>query len=156
MNKATVLIIGVVYLASIVLISLLGLNSVVAQPNVPVTKIECTGAIGPGVSEGTYTDKGNTYQLFSMKFTEAGQYNNDGQPTGTYIQLSYRVYPDNASNKLIRITVSNASDSAYELIKLPSGEDLGLIFIKRRATLIVDLWATDGSNVSTRIYIDAY
>ncbi len=156
MNKATVLIIGVVYLASIVLISLLGLNSVIAQPNIPVTRIECTGATGSDVSESTYTTNGNTYQLFSLRFTEVGGYDDNGQPTGTYVQLSYRVYPDNASNKVIRIVVSNASDSAYELIKLPSGEDLGLIFIKRRATLIVDLISTDGSNVSTRVYIDAY
>ena len=41
MKKSTLIIIGLIYIASIVVISVFGLKAVVYRPVIPVTKVEC-------------------------------------------------------------------------------------------------------------------
>lgn len=147
MKRSTFVIIAIVYVASIVLISLFGMKAVVYNEVIPVTAIECLNKTD-SKSEVYYS--GDT-KVIKVPFTQAG---NAETLTGTMVQLVQRVLPDNASNKSVKY--SCADNENVEFAKGEDGRDLGLVLIKGRVVLKVKILATDGSKVYTEVIIWAY
>lgn len=151
MNKATVILIAVIYVASIVFISLFGMRAIVYIEVVPVTRVECINTTDEKVT--VYESNGT--KVLSLPFTTPGEINQYGNAEGTYLQLYWRVYPDNASNKEVRF-VYNTDLTRFEFVKDGEGNDLGLILFNGPTTFSLSIMATDGTRVSDTILIDVY
>lgn len=148
MKKATLIFIAVIYCASIVVISLFGMKSVVYNEVIPVKSIECVNETDSR-SEVTYSgDK----KVIKVKYTEPG----DAETlTGTMVQLIWRVYPDNASQKNVKFVYDENTTRAI-FVKDEAENDLGLILFTGKVVLNVRIMATDGSRVYEDIVVWAY
>lgn len=147
MKKSVFAIIAVVYVASIVLISLFGMKAVVYNEVIPVTAIECLNETD-SKSEVYYS---GDIKVIKVPFVGVGDAEN---LSGTMVQIVQRVYPDNASNKIVKY--SYGENDYVEFLKDDNGRDLGLVLIKDRVVLKVKIMATDGSKVYSEIIIWAY
>lgn len=147
MKKSTLIMIAIVYIASIVLISLFGMKAVVYNEVIPVTKIECLNE----TDSKTEVYYSGDMKVIKVKFTEAG---NAETLKGTMVQLTYRVLPDNASNKNIKYVYTE--NSRVEFVKGEDGREVGLVLIKGQVVLKVKIMAMDGSKVYTEVVIWAY
>lgn len=140
MKKATLMLIAVVYVASIVVISVLGLKSVVYNRVVPVQKIECINEPDENVDVAYQDGK----KLIKVKYID----------TNTMIQLYWRVLPDDATNKEVRFVYDrNSSRVHFEKI---NGKENGLVFFSGKVILNVRIMAADGSRVYTEVVLWAY
>lgn len=147
MKKSTLIMIAIVYIASIVLISLFGMKAVVYNEVIPVTKIECLNE----TDSKTEVYYSGDMKVIKVKFTEAG---NAETLKGTMVQLTYRVLPDNASNKNIKYVYTE--NNRVEFVKGEDGREVGLVLIKGQVVLKVKIMAMDGSKVYTEVVIWAY
>ena len=131
MKKSVVIIIALIYIASIALVSFFGLQHKVFEEVIGVERVEIT-------NEG-------------MKYSEThGDYivirpNEQGERR---IQINYHVYPDNASNTKV--------DFAYEQVDYASVDEFGVVTFTSPGVLKVRIIATDGSNAEDTITIIAY
>lgn len=140
MKKATLMLIAVVYVASIVVISVLGLKSVVYNRVVPVQKIECINEPDENVDVAYQDGK----KLIKVKYID----------TNTMIQLYWRVLPDDATNNEVRFVYDrNSSRVHFEKI---NGKENGLVFFSGKVVLNVRIMAADGSRVYTEVVLWAY
>lgn len=131
MKKSVVIIIALIYVASVALVSFLGLQFKVFEEVIPVESIEITNE-GQKYSE-TYGD----YIVISP------DENGDRR-----IKIDYRVYPDNASNAEV--------DFAYEEIPGVTVDEFGVVtFDEPGRSIKVHVIATDGSNIEDTILIVA-
>ncbi|MGI5842412.1 MAG: hypothetical protein ACOX6H_03905 [Christensenellales bacterium] len=151
MKKSTLIIIGAVYILSILLVSLLGLKADVLNPKVSVTSIEIINQTDENWKVYTGTDN---LKVIEVKFTEPGRADTDGSIKGTYVQLFWRVLPDNATEKRVTI-VKNTNSSNVEFVKDENGTDYGLILIKGKVYFTATINSVDGSGVSTTVTIHA-
>lgn len=147
MKKSTLVVIAIVYVASIVLISLFGMKAVVYNEVIPVTAIECLNE----TDSQTEVYYSQDMKIIKVQFTEPG---NADTLTGTMVQLIQRVLPDNASKKAVKY--SYTENDNVEFVKGEDGRDLGLVLIKGRVVLKVKIMATDGSKIYTEVVIWAY
>ena len=115
MKKSTLIVIGIIYIASIVIISVFGLKAVVWDVVTPVTAIECLNETD---DKCTVTEEDGK-KFIKIKFDEPGKLEN-GVPTGTMLQLYWRVLPDNATNKEVRF-VYNTELTRVNFIKNNDG-----------------------------------
>ena len=147
MRKSTIVAVAIVYIASIVIISLFGMKSVVYNEVIPVSAIECLNK-----TEGKTQVKldGDT-KVISIKFDKPG---NAETLTGTMVQLNWRVLPDNASNKKVKFILSQSSRA--QMIKDESGNDLGLIIFTGKVVLNVRIMSTDGTRIYEDLIVWAY
>lgn len=148
MNKATVILIAVIYVASIVCISLFGMRAMVFDERIPVTRVECINTTDERV---TVTESNGT-KVLNVRFTTVGILNEYGNAEGTYLQLYWRVYPDNASDKNVRF-VYDTSLTRFEFVKDADGNDLGLILFNGPTLFTLQIMATDGTRVYDEIII---
>ena len=151
MKKSTLIVIAVIYIASIVLISVFGLKSVIWDVVNPVTDIECLNETD---EKSTVTTDENGNKFIKIKFEEPGTLEN-GVPTGTMLQLLWRVLPDNASNKEIRF-VYNDNLTRATFVKNKDGKELGLILFSGKVKLDLSIVSTDGTRVIEDIIIWVY
>lgn len=148
MKKPVLILIAIVYVASIVVISIFGLKTVIYNEIIPVKHIQCinqTDNISQVVEE-------NNKKLIKVRFTEPGDKSN---LTGTKLQILWRVLPDNASNKSIKFEYREDPQS-FEFIRNKRGEELGLIIFKRKVVLNIKIVATDGSRVNDEFTVWVY
>ena len=148
MKKTTMILIGIIYVASIVIISIFGLKSVVYNEVIPVTEITCLNE----TDEKTEVSVQNGQKIIKIKYTEPGD---EETLTGTMVQLSWRTLPDNASNKDVKF-VYNTSQDVATFIKDEQGKELGLILFTGKVMLNIKIMATDGSKVYTDVIVWAY
>lgn len=148
MNKATVILIAVIYVASIVCISLFGLRAVVIDERIPVTKVECINTTDERV---TVTESNGT-KVLNVTFTTPGKLNEYGNAEGTFLQLYWRVYPDNASDKNVRF-VYDTELTRFEFVKDAENNDLGLILFNGPTLFTLQIMATDGTKAYDEIII---
>lgn len=148
MNKSTVLIIAVIYFASIVFISIFGMTSVVYNTVIPVTEISCLNES----DKNTEVEYSGDKKLIKIKFESVGNVEN---LTGTMVQLNWRVLPDNASNKNVKF-IYDQNTTRAEFIKDEGGNELGLILFLGKAVLNVRIMSTDGSRVYEDVVVWAY
>lgn len=141
MKKSSIILISIVYIASIVFISVFGLRSVVYNEVIPVQKVECINETANGVTVGQTSTGIKTIIV------------NFGQSSNKTLTLEWRVLPDNASNKNVQFVYD--SNSAFEFLKDEQGKEIGQIVFKKSVITTVKIMAEDGSKVFTEIRIRA-
>ena len=148
MKKATLLLIAIVYIASIVLVSVFGMRSVVFKEVVMVSEIQCLNTTRDGIEVEEQAGK----KIIKVKFEEAANVEN---LTGTMVQIEWRVLPDNATNKKVKF-VYDTNITRATFVKDENGEDLGLILFSGKVMINVKIMANDGSRIYTEIVVWAY
>ncbi len=145
MKKANLIIIIVIYIASIGLISFLGMEVSVLDPVIPVTEVQCIN------EEDNYTTIGELRgnMLITLTFTTAG---NAADLSGTILQLYWRVYPDNASNSEVKF-VYDTTNTNVEFVTDGDGRQTGTILFYAKTVIDVQIIATDGTKISTTVTI---
>ena len=131
MKKSVVIIIALIYIASIALVSFFGLQHKVFEEVIGVERVEITNE-GMKNSE-THGD------YIVIRPNEQGE---------RRIQINYHVYPDNATNTKV--------DFAYEQVDYASVDEFGVVTFTSPGVLKVRIIATDGSNAEDTITIIAY
>lgn len=131
MKKSVVIIIALIYVASIALVSFFGLQHKVFEEVIPVERVEITNE-GQKQSE-THGD------YIVIRPNEKGE---------RRIKIDYHVYPENASNTKV--------DFAYEQVDYASVDEYGVVTFTSPGVLKVRIIATDGSNAEDTITIIAY
>lgn len=151
MKKSTLLVIGILYIASIVAISVFGLKTVIWDVVIPVKSIECLNK-SDDHADVSLTDDGKKF--IKIKYEEPGVIE-DGVPKGTMLQLLWRVLPDNATNKEVRF-VYNKDLTRVNFVKNNDGKELGLILFTGKVKLDLQIVSTDGTRVVEDIVIWVY
>ena len=130
MKKSVVIIIALIYVASIALVSFFGLQFKVFQEVIPVERVEIT-------NEGQkYSETLGDYIVIYPN--EKGELR---------IKIDYRVYPNEATNASV--------DFAYEEVDYATVDEYGVVTFTSPGALKVRVIATDGSNAEDTILIIA-
>ena len=138
MKKSVVIIIALIYVASIALVSFFGLQFKVFEEVIPVERVEIT-------NEGQkYSELYGDYIVLYPN--ERGEYR---------MKIDYRVYPNEATN--------TAVDFAYEKVDYASVDEYGVVTFSKEAvsaslggiSLEVRVIAKDGSNAEDTILVIA-
>lgn len=130
MKKSVVIIIALIYIASIALVSFFGLQFKVFEEVIPVERVEIT-------NEGQkFVDSIGDYIVISPN--EKGE---------RRFKIDYHVYPDDASNTEV--------DFAYEEIEGITVDEYGVVTFTKPGVLKVRVIAKDGSNAEDTITIIA-
>ena len=130
MKKAVVVIIVLIYIASIALVSFFGLQFKVFEEVIPVERIEIT-------NDGQKTSE--TQGDYIVISPDA-----NGERR---IKIDYHVYPENASNTKV--------DFAYEEVEGVTVDEYGLVTFSKSGAIKVRVIATDGSNAEDTLLIIA-
>lgn len=149
MKKSTLILILIVFIASIPIINFFGLNAKVYNEIVNVSAVEC---INEDDEYSTVTNK-NDKKIIKVTYsnsTEKVHY--DGVNYVAKLQLKYRVYPDNATTKDVEF-VYDTTNKDVVFYKDEKGRENGLIFFKDETILGVKIKATDGKERSTTLLI---
>ncbi len=150
MNKAVLIMIGICYVASILLISIFGMQVVVLNNVVPVTKVTCTNETDP--ANNVRVDRASGETKIYVTFTEPGD---EASMTGTMLFLTYDVAPDNASSRRVRFEYDRDKYTQVKFITDQDGNELGLIMFQSPVLFRLTLVAMDGSNQSDSVLISA-
>ncbi len=145
MKKATIIIIVVIYIASIGLISFLGMEVSVLDPVIPVTEVQCINQEDNHTIIGEL--RGN--MLIKLTFTTPGNATN---LTGTILQLYWRVLPDNATNKNIKFVYDTTNPNVY-FVTDGDGRQTGTILFYAKTVIDVQIISTDGTRTNTTVTI---
>ena len=130
MKKSVVILIALIYVASVALVSFFGLQFKIFEEVIPVERIEIT-------NEGQkHSDTHGDYVVIRPNANGEWKY-----------QINYHVYPENASNTTI--------DVAYEEVDYASVDDNCVVTFTKPGVLKVRVIATDGSNAEDTIMIIA-
>lgn len=149
MNKATLILIAIVFIGSIALINLFGMEMSVYNEDIPVTSILCINESDERVS---VISKPN--QTLQLKTTFTDAYDKETNE-GTFIQIQYRVLPDNASNKKVKF-IFDEKDTRFEFYQNEdSGEYTGLVLFYKPASVPVTIMSADGRKVIKKIILRA-
>lgn len=147
MKKSTLIIIMIIYIASIVVINFFGLSVKVYNEVINVTSIECFNE----------TDDQATVQTNSKGIKELViDYNklhtdvdSEGKEYKLYM-LQIRVIPDNATYKSFRLAGEHRN---IKFAKDGNGRDTGIIMFYGKAFVDVKIISTDGQNITTNLSI---
>lgn len=149
MKKSVVIIIAIIYIASIVSINFFGMKMSVYNEQIPVERIECTNISDP--ERGIVVDEKDGKKRITITYN--GPATTNPELTGTYLFLETRVYPDNANSKRVRYQYHFTSTNA-SFHKDNNGEEKGLIlFTGLLGTTPITLVSTDGRNITTTILV---
>ena len=153
MKKSVMIIIGIIYVASIVVINFFGMKVFVYNKTIDVEQIVCLNKTDEekGIVVSTFESyNGETGTAITIKFDKPA---NKNLMTGTMLQLDLRVLPDNATKKELSFT-STASEEEVEFFTDESGKQTGLIlFYESTSIFEVFVKSTDNSNVTLRLKI---
>lgn len=147
MKKSTLMIIFIIYFASIVLISVFGMRAIIHTEVVPVQKVECLNETDDKVNVEIEDGK----KVIKVKFTTPGD---EQTLSGTMVQLFWRVTPDDATDKAVEFIYTESP--RVKFVEDASGNQLGLILFSGKIVLNVRIMATDGSRAYTDIVVWAY
>ncbi len=150
MRKITILMVGIVYVASIFIIAFFGMKARVFNEVVTVTEIECINQTDDKV---TVSESGGRKQL-RLSFTTPGRLDDNGVPQGTYLYIALRVYPDNATNKNIAFVYDqNNPPGGVTFVKDDEGKETQILLFERPITFLLRIRSVDGTNVSEEVWI---
>lgn len=135
MKKSVVILIAIIYVASIALVSFFGLQFKVFEEVIPVERIEITN---PGQKENA--------TLGNYVMVDA-----DGKSEVRY-QIDYHVYPENATNTKVDFSFDATPTGCAEI------DENGVVIFKdfekgKYYTVKVYVVATDGSNAEDTITV---
>lgn len=139
MKKINLIIIGIVFVASVVFISIFGMKIVIYNGVIPVTKIECLNK----TDERSIVSEDEYGKLIEVKFTTPGKAED---LSGTILQLTHRVFPDNATKKKVKY-VYNRELTRVTMATDEGGNELGLFLFSGKCYFKVQIMATDGSGI---------
>lgn len=147
MRKSVILLIGIIFIASVVVINFFGMKMAVYNEVVQVETVKCLNENDPenNVEIDTFESK----KLIKVKFGEPA---NKDSLTGTMLQLEYRVYPDNASNKEVKFVYA-ATTPNVEFYKNADGKETGLILFYGLTFFTLEIISIDGRGISETVYI---
>lgn len=130
MKKSVVILITIIYIASIALVSFFGLQFKVFDEIVYSNKIEL-------LNEDIKIDKnGNPYALATKGDDGVWRY-----------QLEYRVYPDNVTNSAVTFSYDNQNNTV-------SIDENGVITFTKKGVVTIEVLPKDASpNVSARLTV---
>ena len=149
MRKSTIMIIAIVYIASIVLISFFGMKLSVYNEFRQVDLIICRNQTDERSTVGQ-TSSGK--MLITTKFTTPAD---KETITGTMIQLLWKVEPDNATNKEVEFRYDK-TNTLVEFYKTEDGRETGLVLFYGRTMLNVSIVAKDGRGAIKELTLWAY
>ena len=132
MKKSVVILIGIIYIASIALVSFFGLQAKVYNEKVYAERVEI-------INENVTVDE-QTGELIIYHFLSRD---------GNTLQLYYRVYPDNTTNS--KVSFQYDTQKTYVSIN----NDTGVVTFTESGTITVTVRATDGSGASAKVKIIA-
>lgn len=158
MKKMIIILIGVIYIASIVVVNFFGLEIRINEETIYATEIECASVTVRG-TENDYNVTGteaNGIVYFTIDFIptkDGGVYTKDNIETNpNTVQINYKVVPDTTTNK----TVKFVFDEEYAKDIVVFNENINAFtFIKKNAGLTVQIVTDDGRETSKTIYIIA-
>ena len=131
MKKSVVVLIGIIYVASIAVVSFFGLQFKVFNEVIPVESIEI-------LNEGLkYNETWGNYVVIYADEDGLWRY-----------KIDYRVHPDNASNDKVSFTYDDTNTNV-------TVDDSGLVVFTAPGSVKVFIIATDGSNVQETVTIIA-
>ncbi len=145
MKKSTLIIILVIYVASIVAINFFGLSVKVYDKIINVTSVECINKDEEGV-----VVKDKDYGKF-ITVNFVGEADKETL-SGTKLQLKWHAYPDNATNKDVQF-IYDKDNPRFEFFKDELGRETGLILIYARTQFIVTIMSCDGTLKKTEVNI---
>ena len=131
MKKSVVILIMIIYIASIALVSFFGLQYKMFDEVVSVERIEI---LNSGLRENATWGK---YVIISPDSDGIWRYH-----------IKYRVYPDNVSEPRVDFSYDTQNTSV-------TVDSTGLVVFTAPTTVKIHVIATDGSNVSTTLTIIA-
>ena len=130
MKKSVVIIIALIYVASVALVSFFGLQFKVFEEVIPVERVEIT-------NEGQkHSETQGDYIV--IKPDDKGE---------RRVKIDYRVYPDDASNAEV--------DFAYEEREGVTVDEFGVVTFDGPGVIKVKIIAKDGSNAEDSLLIVA-
>ena len=133
MKKSVVILIAIIYVASIALVSFFGLQYQTFFEVVYTTEIEL---LNPDIMT---SPEGKKYVVI------------DPQPDGTYMyQIDYRVHPDNATNDGVLFVYN---EEKAERLSITVDENGVVKFSPKGGTITVQLIAKDGSGARATLEI---
>ena len=130
MKKSVVILIGIIYVASIALVSFFGLQAKMYNEKIYVERIEILNS--------------DVREKDDKKFVAILPDDNGERK----YQINYRVYPDNATNSKVDFVYDTQNTNV-------SVDENGVVTFKKRGAVIVQIMATDGSGIITEIEIAA-
>lgn len=131
MKKSVVILIGIIYVASIALVSFFGLKFKVFDQIIPVERIEI---LNEGLKEN---DMWGKYAIVNPDENGDRRY-----------QIKWRVYPDDASD--------NSVDFSYDLQNtVATIDEMGVVTFSKPGMIKITLIPKDGSDTSAVITIIA-
>lgn len=147
MKKSTVILIAIVYVASIVIVSIFGLKAKIYSEVIPVTAIECQNTTTKDIV--VEDDYGKTIIYAKLKTDDLDYIETeDGSIVGgTMIEIKYRVLPDNASNKKVKYVYREEYDNG--LIHFQKGAPV--VLFTEAGIFTIKVMATDGTQKYTEI-----
>ncbi|MBR7090843.1 MAG: hypothetical protein IKC79_00135 [Clostridia bacterium] len=157
MKKSVVIIIAIIYIASIVSINFFGMKMSVYNEEIPVERIECINQSNP--ERGILVDEKNGMKRITLTYRGPGLPEAEpGTPqtpdfNGTCLFIEARVYPDNAINKDVRYQFKFTSKNVIFLKKENSEEQGVFLFNGLLGTTPITIVSKDGRNISTTILI---
>lgn len=152
MKKSTLILILIIYIASIPIINLFGMNVKLYNEKVNVAGIECLNKTD---EKCEVTENDNGKKILKVKFTEKADTSDPNELKGTMLQLEWRVAPDNATQKDVQFEYDKTNERV-EFYKDKNGNETGLIFFYAKTMVDVKIKSTDGTKVYTEVLVWAY
>lgn len=152
MKKINLIVIGIVFVASVMLISVFGMKFVIINGTIPVTKIECTNKS----DEHSIVKETESGKRIIVKFTTPGEVSSSGSVTGTVLYITHRVYPDNATIDKVQY-IYNRELTRVKMMTDGKGCELGLMLFSGPCYFTLKIMSTDGTSVfdTVDIYVRA-
>ena len=148
MKKSTLIIILIIYVASIAIINFFGMSVKLYDEVINVTAVECINK----TDKNTEVIDNGERKILKVKFTEPA---NATDLTGTMLQLQWRVLPDNATVKDVRF-VYNTQNTRVEFYEDEKGRKTGLMLFSGPTMLDVRIMSTDGLRKYADILVWVY
>ncbi len=136
MKKSTLIIILIIYVASIAIINFFGMSVKLYDEVINVTAVECINK----TDKNTEVIDNGERKILKVQFTEPA---NATDLTGTMLQLQWRVLPDNATVKDVQF-VYNTQNTRVEFYEDEKGRKTGLMLFSGPTMLDVRIMSTDG------------
>ena len=155
MKKVVIIIIGIIYIASVFIVNVFGLQMEVFKPTVYQERIECnTITVHSGAGREQTIDYGSLkdgVKYFSVKFIK-GDYTLENLETNpNTIELNIIVYPENATNKNVVITCEDKT--SYVL----NAAERKITFLKSPVGCLIYIYSADGNtDIVEKIFLTVY
>ena len=147
MKKTTLILIGIIYIASIIIVSIFGLKAVMYNIVIPVTKVE--------INVLTQQENVYMYERYGTKIIQV-EYIGEGNVDtleGTVLQLEVRAYPDNATNKAVKF-VFDRDNNPFVIMHTIDERETGAVVLTGIGSFEMRVYSTDGTNVYDTVWID--